>query len=211
MSLLCLRRPGFWWKGPPSLSDPHEAEPVLNALNLGWWGLGRDPPPLLKAGAWLRHVAPADLGGGLRAGGEVAPTTLWVCLEHLVCCRRSRRVDGALAVWGARVQGHVRGAFPLGSCRAQSLHLSEEETRPGARKRFSRSPRCNGCRSSHCCAAGPSSDCLLAPLRPELAPGEGAVRQAVHPVFPVLPPIPSPPPLVGRWVRLGWSLPSKGS
>lgn len=113
MSLLCLRRPGFWWKGAPSLSDPHEAEPVLKALNLGWWGLGRDPPPLLKAGAWLWCVAPADLGGGLRAGGEVAPTTLWVCLEHLICCRGSGRVDGALAVWGVRA-GACSWGFSFG-------------------------------------------------------------------------------------------------
>lgn len=29
------------------------------------------------------------------------------------------------------------------------------------------------------------------------------MRQAVHPVFPMLPLIPSPPKLVGSWVRLG--------
>lgn len=102
-------------------------------------------------------------------------------------------MDGALAVWGARVQGHVRGAFPLGSCRARSLHLSEEETRPGARKRFSRSPRCNGCRSSHCCAAGAQLGLSPGAAAARAGPGRGGCEAGCAPRLPCAAPDPQSP------------------
>lgn len=72
---------------------PQEARVLVERLRLpvlsakvwigGTWGKAH--ALLLKGGAWVRCVAPADLEGGLR-WGQLPPTNFWISFRepHLV-------------------------------------------------------------------------------------------------------------------------------